>query len=256
VLKIHAIPAFNDNYIWLIQAANSKQVLIVDPGDAEPVVSAIEQYQLKPTAILITHHHSDHIGGVSQLIADYNIPVYGPNTSLIAGITHPLDRNKHSVVIEGFPEIAVLDVAGHTADHIAFLIENNLFCGDTLFAAGCGRLLGGTAEQLFNSLTLIAALAPETAIYCAHEYTLANLAFAATVEPDNIDIQQRTLATKTLRKQGQASVPSRLSLELQTNPFLRCDDMTIKKAAEKWSSQQLDSPQEVFTALRKWKDGF
>jgi len=256
MLKIHAVPAFNDNYIWLIQAANSKHVLIVDPGDAGPVISAIDQHQLIPAGILITHHHDDHIGGLPRLIAEYKLPVYGPKTSSIAGISHPLDSDKLSVVIEGFPEITVFDVAGHTADHLAFLIENNLFCGDTLFAAGCGRLLGGTAEQLFNSLSLIAALSPETNIYCAHEYTLANLAFAAEVEPDNVDIQQRILATKSLREQGLASVPSHLSLELQTNPFLRCEQSTIKKAAEKWSSQQLETPQEVFTVLRKWKDGF
>jgi len=242
MLKIDAVPAFNDNYIWLIHASDRRHVLIVDPGDAEQVIEAIEKHQLIPAGILITHHHDDHIGGVSQLIAEYNIPVHGSNIS--------------SIVVEGFPDITVLDVAGHTADHIAFLIEDNLFCGDTLFAAGCGRLLGGTAEQLFNSLTLISALPPATNIYCAHEYTLANLAFAATVEPENIDIKQRILATKVLREQGRASVPSQLSLELQTNPFLRCDEITIKKAAEKWSSQQLETSQQVFTVLRKWKDGF
>ncbi len=255
MLKIDAVPAFNDNYIWLIHASDRQHVLIVDPGDAEPVFEAIQRQNLVPVGILITHHHDDHIGGVAKLTAEYNIPVYGVNHSSRMEITHPLNMS-NPLVIEGFPEITLLDVAGHTADHIAFVVENNLFCGDTLFAAGCGRLLGGTAEQLFKSLTLIATLALETNIYCAHEYTLANLDFAATVEPDNIDIQQRILATRNLRQNLLPSLPSQLVLELKTNPFLRCDQDDVKKAAETWSSQQLKTPLQVFTELRKWKDSF
>jgi len=255
MLKIDAVPAFNDNYIWLVHASDSQHVLIVDPGNAEPVISAVHQQNLIPVGILITHHHDDHIGGVAQLTTEYNIPVYGSNHSSRREITHPLNMSK-PLVIEGFPEITILDVAGHTEDHIAFLIENNLFCGDTLFAAGCGRLLGGTAEQLFKSLNLIAELPKDTQIYCAHEYTLANLAFAATVEPENIDIQQRTIATRKLRQRLLSSLPSELTLELKTNPFLRCEKNDVKKAAETWCSQQLKTPLQVFTELRKWKDSF
>ena len=255
MLKIDAVPAFNDNYIWLIHALDGQHVLIIDPGDAEPVISVVDQQKLIPVGILITHYHDDHIGGVAKLTAEYNIPVYGFNHSSRTEITHSLNMSK-PLFIEGFPEITLLDVAGHTADHIAFLVENNLFCGDTLFAAGCGRLLGGTAEQLFKSLALITTLALETNIYCAHEYTLANLAFAATVEPDNIDIQQRIIDTRSLRQKLLSSLPSQLALELKTNPFLRCEQDDVKKAAETWSSQQLKTPLQVFTELRKWKDSF
>jgi len=249
MLTIRAVPAFQDNYIWLIQAVNSKDILIVDPGDAEPVIAVVQQHQLKPVAILITHHHADHIGGIDKLVAKYNIPVYDSNNSFI-------NTNNLLAAKESFPDISILAVAGHTADHIAFLIDNNLFCGDTLFGAGCGRLLGGTADQLFNSLALLAKLPPDTNIYCAHEYTLANLAFAVMVEPNNSTIQQRIKETQLLRQQGKPSLPSTIELELKTNPFLRCDFESVKQAVEKKYGQQLGSPQQVFTMLRKWKDNF
>ena len=256
MLNIQAIPAFNDNYIWFIEDTDTRHVVIVDPGDATPVIKAIEQQQLIPSALLITHHHHDHIDGINQLVELYDIPVYGPKIATIPSVTPPLTANDTLIIDSTFPAITILDISGHSAVHIAFLFENKLFCGDTLFGAGCGRLLGGTAEQLFHSLQKIAQLPTETKVYCAHEYTQANLRFAEAVEPDNSDIQQRILNTALLRKQNKPSLPSTLGLELATNPFLRCDQPNVIQAAESFSGKQLLTAIEVFTELRLWKDYF
>ena len=256
MLTIQAIPAFKDNYIWFIQAEGSQKVIIVDPGDAQPVIEAAEQQQLTPVAILITHHHRDHIGGINQLVERYEIPVYGPQIATIPSVTHPLIENDTLIIDSVFPAISIMDISGHTAVHIAFLIDDCLFCGDTLFGAGCGRLLGGTAEQLFHSLKKITHLPVETKVYCAHEYTQTNLHFAAIVEPDNPAIQQRIHETAILRQQGQPSLPSTLKLELATNPFLRCEQPAVIHATESFSGKQLTTELEVFTELRLWKDNF
>lgn len=256
MLKIDAVPAFNDNYIWFIHAADKQHILIVDPGDAEPVISAILQQELIPVAILITHGCHDHVDGIGRLLEEYDLPVYGPKNEFIPHLTHPLSACDELIIDPLFPAFRVLDIPGHTKGHIGFLVENNLFCGDTLFAAGCGRLHGNPAEMLFHSLQRIALLPQQTQIYCAHEYTEANLRFAEVLEPENIHIPQRISGVRRLRQQGLSSLPSQLDLELHTNPFLRCDVDTIKKAAEKWSSQQLKTSLQVFTMLREWKDGF
>jgi len=256
MLTIQAVPAFNDNYIWFIQAPNSKNLLIVDPGDARPVIEAIEQQQLNPLALLITHHHSDHIAGIHDLVNYYDIPVYGPKSEAIPDLTYPLTACDDLIINAAFPTITVLDVPGHTSGHIAFLIDGSLFCGDTLFGAGCGRLLGGTAKQLHASLQLIANLPQQTKIFCAHEYTQANLRFAAVVEPNNTKIRQRILDTDALLMNDGSSLPSSLALELQTNPFLRSRQPDVIQAAEQFAGQQLHDPEAVFTALRSWKDQF
>tara|TARA_R110002050_G_scaffold268113_1_gene410089 strand:+ start:143552 stop:144322 length:771 start_codon:yes stop_codon:yes gene_type:complete len=256
MLTIQAVPAFNDNYIWFIQEPVSKDLLIVDPGDSQTVIDAIEQQKLNPVAILITHHHSDHVAGVGELVNYYDIPVYGPKSEAIPHLTHPLAVRDGLIINTAFPAIRVLDVPGHTKGHIAFLIDDNLFCGDTLFGAGCGRLLGGTAKQLHASLQLIASLPEQTKIFCAHEYTQANLRFAALVEPDNSAIKRRIGDTNLLLMNGQPSLPSLLSLELKTNPFLRCLQPDVILAAHHFSGQQLDSAEAVFTTLRSWKDQF
>jgi len=256
MLNIHPIPAFNDNYIWLIEQPESRRILIVDPGDARPVIQAIEQQQFIPVALLITHHHHDHIGGIKQLIERYKVPVYGPQIPTITNITHPVKAGDKLIIDPDFPNITILDISGHTAVHLAFLFEDCLFCGDTLFGAGCGRLLGGTAKQLFQSLQQIAALPVQTKIYCAHEYTEVNLRFAATIEPNNPDVKQRIKETQALRNQDKPSLPSTLALELATNPFLRCEQTTVIQAVEQFSGKHLATPLEVFTELRLWKDQF
>jgi len=256
MLKIDAIPAFKDNYIWFIQAQGSQQLLIVDPGDAEPVITAIERQGLVPVAILITHGCHDHVDGIERLLKRYDIPVYGPKNEFIPHISHPLGACDDLVINAHFPSLRVLDIPGHTAGHIGFLIEDCLFCGDALFGAGCGRLHSGPADVLFQSLQQIAQLPLDTRVYCAHEYTQANLRFAAEIEPDNKKIQQRLKHTEQLRQRGLPSLPSHIALELDTNPFLRCDNEQVKKAAEQWSAQPLETKQQVFTAVRKWKDGF
>lgn len=256
MLTIQAVHAFNDNYIWFIEEPDSKNLLIVDPGDAEPVIQAIEQQELKPIAVLITHHHADHIAGIHQLVTKYNIPVYGPETETIPHLTHPLTACDDLMINASFPPIKILDIPGHTNGHIAFLIDDNLFCGDTLFGAGCGRLLGGTAKQLHDSLQVITTLPKQTKIFCAHEYTQANLRFAAQVEPNNSTIQQRIVDTNALIMAGQPSLPSCLALELHTNPFLRCQQADVIKAAEQFCDHKLESSEQVFTTLRSWKDQF
>jgi len=256
MLTIQAVPAFNDNYIWFIQAPDSRNLLIVDPGDAEPVIEAIEQQQLNPAALLITHHHSDHIAGINKLVTHYDIPVYGPKYEAIPSLTHPLTACGNLIINSVFPSITVLDVPGHTRGHIAFLIDGNLFCGDTLFGAGCGRLLGGTAKQLHASLQLIARLPEQTKIFCAHEYTQANLRFAALVEPNSTAIRQRIVDTDALVTNHKPSLPSQLKLELETNPFLRCKQPEVIQAAQQFSGHQLHGSEAVFTTLRRWKDQF
>lgn len=255
-MSVHAVAAFNDNYIWLIQSAQSRRVLIVDPGDVEPVLTALQTWDLTPAAILITHHHHDHTGGIAALQKQFNIPVYGPAAEQINDLTATVKAGDVLKLDADFAEIMVLDTGGHTPGHISYLMSDQLYCGDTLFAGGCGRLLGGTAAQLFASLEQIAALPDATNIYCAHEYTLANLQFALAVEPANGALQQRFSDTELMRAQNQPTVPSTLALEKATNPFLRCAVAEVKQAAEQQAGQSLDSPLAVFKVLRQWKDNF
>ncbi len=256
MLKVHAVKAFQDNYIWLIQAENSRKVLIVDPGEAAPVLDRLESEQLIPAAILITHHHADHVGGVQSLLAHFPVPVFGPAGETIPAMTHALREGDELEVAPDFPLFRVIETPGHTAGHICYLSENKLFCGDTLFAGGCGRLLGGTAPDLFQSLQRLKQLPADTEIYCAHEYTQANLRFAEAVEADNDALQQRISKVRQLRTEDKATVPSMMVDELATNPFLRSDLPHIKKAAERHAGRPLNHPEAVFTVLRSWKDSF
>lgn len=256
MLNVHRIPAFEDNYIWLIQAQGTNKVIAVDPGDATPVLNTLRAKDLDLIAILITHHHADHTAGIVELTKDVAIPVYGPANENINGVTHPQTGGDTIAIDPAFPEFTVLNTPGHTPGHISYLAEGKLFCGDTLFAAGCGRLLGGTAEQLHSSLSHLATLPATTEIYCAHEYTLANLRFAKAVEPDNALLIQRFEQTEKARQQLQATVPSLMQDELTTNPFLRCELDSIKKATEKFSGHPLPDSQAVFSSLRAWKDQF
>ncbi len=253
MIKISPIPAYSDNYIWLIQFGDH-QVVVVDPGDAATVQKTLQQQGLQLAAILVTHNHWDHIDGIEALLQQHQVPVYGPASGQTPRLTHPCMAGE--LIQIGELSLEVMDVPGHTQDHIAYYGHQALFCGDTLFAAGCGRLLGGSAEQLYDSLNKIAKLPINTDIYCSHEYTLSNLKFAQAVEPGNQQIMQRIAIETEKRQQGQPTLPSTLQLELATNPFLRCQSDTIMNSAGRFSAKTLTNPAEVFKTLRCWKDGF
>ncbi len=254
MLQAHPIPAFSDNYIWLLTEGAGTAV-VVDPGDADPVLERLESGRLTLTSVLVTHHHQDHIGGLEELRAAFpRLRLYGPVDRRIPGLTDRVregDRFQPAGLGTGFQ---VMEVPGHTTSHIAYLGEGRLFCGDTLFAAGCGRVFDGTFDQLAHSLERIATLPGETLCYCAHEYTLANLGFARWVEPESPALTARVQAERQRREQGRPTVPSRLDLELATNPFLRTRDPGVIAAAEAFAGRALETRAQVFTALRRWKD--
>jgi len=255
VLVISPIPAFDDNYIWLLRDSDSTQATVVDPGDEEPVLAALEAQGLELGIVLVTHHHYDHIGGVEALGAAFpEVRVLGPEDRRIRGLTQVVREGDRVELPDLEERFQVLEVPGHTSTHIAYLGAGALFCGDTLFAAGCGRVFDGTFEQLAASLERIADLPEETLCYCAHEYTLANLGFASWVEPESTAVAQRKQAVSELRALDRPSIPSRLSEELATNPFLRTVVPAVKAAAEAAAGKPLTTGAEVFTALRRWKD--
>ena len=257
MLTITRIPAFNDNYIWLLTDPQKGRCFVVDPGDADAVEAACKQYGVVLAGILITHHHHDHTGGIAQLTQSAAVPVYGPKNEKIAGITQTLQEGDRIDVL-GI-SLSILETPGHTAGHISYFGNCHspvLFCGDTLFAGGCGRLFEGTAEQLHASLNKLSALPGETLVYCAHEYTLANLAFARAVEPANARLKERHRLTVQLRREGRATVPSSIADERATNPFLRTCEQPVQRSVEEHSGKKLQSGTEVFAALRRWKDTF
>ena len=255
MLEITPLQAFEDNYIWMLTEVSASRSIAVDPGDETPVLEWLQGRGATLAGVLITHHHYDHIGGLPELLAVFpGIPVYGPAKHRILGVNR-LVAERERINIPGMAvEFGVLDLPGHTAGHVAYQAEGALFCGDTLFAAGCGRVFDGTFEQLSASLRRIAALPPETLIYCAHEYTLANLGFAAWVEPDSEPLRERTREEQAKRARGEPTVPSRLALELATNPFLRTGEPSVIQAAERYAGHPLADHCAVFTALRTWKD--
>ena len=252
------IPAFEDNYFWLVHGLGgaSSRVAVVDPGHAAPVVAALEAGGLVLDTILVTHHHADHIGGVAALVERYRVPVYGPASESIPGRTTAL-REGDRVVLEALGlRLRVYDVPGHTAGHIAYYGHGVLFCGDTLFSGGCGRLFEGTPAQMLRSLDKLAALPPETRVYCAHEYTAANLRFAGAVEPANQSLQHYREQVTALRAQNEPTIPSTIGLELRVNPFLRTREATVREAATRHAGTGLADDAEVFRAVREWKNGF
>ncbi len=258
MIAIIPIPAFADNYIWLLHAAG--RAAVVDPGDAAPVLAVLAREGLALTAILTTHHHGDHVGGVAGLLARYPVPVFGPAHEHIPGRTRALAQDD-VVDVPGLPlRFSVLDVPGHTAGHIAYFgnVDDvpSLFCGDTLFAGGCGRLFEGTPAQMWSSLSSCARLPEATRVYCAHEYTLANLRFAAAVEPDNAALAARQLRDAGKRAHGVPTVPSTLADEVATNPFLRAGLAQVRAAAQAHAGHELPDDTAVFAALRAWKNQF
>ncbi len=258
--RVLHVRAFADNYIWLVGAAGSKAIVIVDPGDARPVLAYLAEHELEPVAIFCTHHHGDHAGGIPTLRAAFDIPAYGPAGETIAGVSHRL-RGGDTVDIATLGQrYSILDIPGHTRGHIAFYGEGSVFCGDTLFSAGCGRLFEGTATQLYRSLQSLAALPPETLVYCGHEYTLANLKFALTVEPENTAAAAYLAEVRSLREAGQATLPSTIGRERAVNPFLRTHVAAIQARVLQQDPSELDRKSdrviEVFARLRRWKDDF
>lgn len=257
MLEVTPIPAFSDNYFWLIHGIGDRtRVAIVDPGDAEPVLAALTRLGLRLEAILITHHHPDHTGGVSELLRSHDVPVFGPEGERIAGVGHRLSEGDTIEIASLEIRFEVLDLPGHTAGHIAYVGHGAVFCGDTLFVAGCGRLFEGTAAQMTRSLGKLAALPADTQVFCAHEYTLANLRFARAVEPDNADLAAFAREAEGARAAGRPTVPSTIGTERAINPFLRCNLASVRAAAESHYNRRFTDETEVFAAVRRWKDNF
>lgn len=252
-LHINALPAFSDNYLWLIRYA--RYAIVVDPGDASVVQEALDKYQCQLSAILLTHHHADHTGGAAELQQRWQCPVFAPDSphmayqSLQAIHVHDAEH----IALPQMPALQcqVMYLPGHTLDHIAYLVAGqHLFCGDVIFGAGCGRLFEGTPAQMYHSLQRIAALPDHTLLYPAHEYTAHNIAFALTIDAENAALQQRAALTKTLRTQEKPSLPTSVGLEKNTNPFLRCSQLShLPRFREQ-------SPLDIFTTLRTLRNTF
>jgi len=256
MLSVLHVRAFQDNYIWLIANESRTEVAVVDPGDAEPVLRFLDREKMKLAAVLCTHHHPDHVGGAATLRDRFDVPVYGPATESIAAVTHPL-REGDTVSLPSLGlKLNVMEIPGHTRGHIALVGDGLLFCGDTLFSAGCGRLFEGTPEQMHHSLSRLAALPESTAVYCGHEYTLSNLRFAQAVEPENPDIRSFTREVEALRTANQPTLPSNIGRERRINPFLRGAVPAVREAAKKHAGNGLGDDVAVFAALRQWKDSF
>ncbi len=259
MIQIHALHAFSDNYIWLLQDLSTRTCAVVDPGDAAPVLAWLEEHPgWRMTDILITHHHHDHVGGVAQIKQVTGARVCGPaHETIPARDVALVDNDRVSVLGLDF---TVHAVPGHTLGHIAFYHDDAarpvLFCGDTLFAAGCGRLFEGTPQQMHTALERLAALPDATLVYCAHEYTLSNLRFAHAVEPQNTDIAERLAQVTQWRAENRISLPSNLALERRTNPFLRTHETSVKEKMDERTGSTHASQTEVFATLRAWKDKF
>jgi len=256
MLDIVPIPALRDNYIWALH--DQRYAAVVDPGEAAPVLSWLRTQKLELAAILCTHHHGDHTGGIAGICEVYNVPVYAPRAENIPGATRQLAEGDSVDLPELGIALAVLDVRGHTRGHIAYLLPGNrgVFCGDTLFGCGCGRIFEGTAEQLHRALQRLAALPDDTLVYCAHEYTEANIRFALACDPDNARLMQRESDTRALRDADRPTLPSSIGLEKATNPFLRCTEAAIIRAATGHGRLGSAGELAVFTALRDWKNHF
>lgn len=254
-VEIFPIPALTDNYIWCIH--DGCYAVVVDPGDAKPVVDTLLKHGLRLGSILITHHHYDHVGGIAALNQMFpNVQVIGPNNHNISNLNRMVKEGDEIVFDNIGLKLSVMDVPGHTLDHIAFYNNDMLFCGDTLFCAGCGRLFEGTPAQMLSSLKKLASLPDSIPVYCTHEYTLANLAFAEAVEPENQQIKALIESVSKLREADLPSLPSSLKLEKQINPFLRSHIKTHWAHIENKTNTTINNEESAFAAVRKWKDRF
>ena len=258
MIEIVPLPAFQDNYIWTLRDADRKNphAAVVDPGEARPVKEYLAREGLTLVAILATHHHPDHVGGISELVATAKVPVFGPKGEPIPELTHPVGQGDKVEIPALNAIFSVLDIPGHTRAHVAYYGLESLFCGDTLFACGCGRVFEGTAAQMLDSLTKLATLPDETKVYCGHEYTLANIKFARAVDPDNRVLAAREERAQALRAAGRPTLPSTLGEERATNPFLRCTEPVVVESANKYLGSRIGDPVSVFAAIREWKNRF
>lgn len=257
MLKVSAVRAFADNYIWLIHSPqDDRQVIAVDPGDAAPVERELARSGLRLAGILLTHRHADHVGGVERLLERNRVGVYGPAAEAVPGDAQRM-REGDTVAFDDLGlEFKALDIPGHTLGHVAFVGHGAAFCGDTLFSAGCGRVFEGTSERMVDSLAKLAALPDDTQVFCGHEYTVANLRFALAVEPENDACREYLDECQALRARDEATVPSTIRRERNVNPFLRCNQETVKQAAEAHAGRELQNATEIFAVIRAWKDGF
>lgn len=264
ILQVHPIAAYDDNYIWLLSDGHC--ALVVDPGDAQPVIAYLKEHHLQLKAILITHHHADHVGGIAEL-HDWCLAtvgeaptVYGPMIENIPFLAESLMQGDSLHLQAPACDVFVMEVPGHTLGHLAFYVETlggkHLFCGDTLFASGCGRVFEGTHEQMFHSLMKLKQLPDDTYVHCAHEYTLSNIKFALAVEPHNQDLLDWGMKAQALRSAGKPTLPTTMAHERRVNPFLRSDLPSVMQVVNSHQAIVSAEPIDVFAALRIWKDGF
>jgi len=254
MLAIHSVPAFRDNYIWILE--DGRHAVAVDPGDSAPVEDFLAAQGLELAAILATHHHADHVGGLPALVRRWKCPTFGPAREVDAPLDHRLAEGDVITVPALGIELAALDIPGHTAGHIALAGDGMVFCGDTLFTCGCGRLFEGTPAQMVDSLAKLAKRPTGTRVYCGHEYTMANIRFAEVVDPGNRKLAERKARDAARRERGEPTVPATLAEELATNPFLRCGEPEVVASAERHAGRKLKTPIEVFAEVREWKNNF
>ncbi len=248
------ISAFLDNYIWLLHG--ERDAVLIDPGDAAPCIEFLETRKLSLLAILVTHHHRDHVGGIAELAARYRMRIYGPAREHIPALTDPVAEGDRIAFAELGLELSVLDTPGHTLGHISYYGGGRLFCGDTLFGCGCGRLFEGTPAMMTESLSKLIQLPDNTEIYCAHEYTINNISFARSVDGENPALLERERFARLRRKESLPTLPSTLALEKATNPFLRCNEPALVRAAETRLKRPARDAVEVFAVLRQARDVF
>ncbi len=254
--KFEVVPlrAFSDNYIWTLRDAG--HAAVVDPGDARPVLEYLKHEELQLVAILNTHHHADHVGGNAELLKHFRVPVFGPHDPRIAEVTHRLKDGEKCTLPHFEIELEVLEIPGHTRTHIAFHGGGMLFCGDTLFAVGCGKLFEGTPRQMHDSLSKLARLPDATRVYCGHEYTLSNIRFAKAADPDNAALREFEARAQKLRNENLPTLPTDLKQEKATNPFLRCTEPKVVESASRYAGKPLTDPVSVLGAIRDWKNNF
>ncbi len=252
--EVVPLRAFADNYIWTIR--DSSRAAVVDPGDAQPVLDYLAREHLQLVAILNTHHHADHVGGNRELVRHYRVPVFGPHDPRIADVTHRLADGERTTLPHFGVEFEVMEIPGHTRTHIAFYGPAMLFCGDTLFAAGCGRLFEGTPQQMHDSLTKLMRLPDATRVYCGHEYTLSNIRFAKAADPNNRALRELEVRARQLRDKDLPTLPSTIAQEKATNPFVRCGEPDVVATASKHAGKALNDPVSVLGTIREWKNSF